>query len=150
MQLQGMISALNHTNNNNDKRSTHQSLASALRSPPSFTDYPLDRYYTLPWPLLQQHMPDVLYDLCEVKPLPRGVLAEGEERELEVYDDRLPTIAPSAETVDEPLLLDTKRTYQPKVLQRKRKHGFLSRLRRKKGRQTLLRRLQKGRWRLSA
>ncbi|KAF2832267.1 hypothetical protein CC86DRAFT_313181 [Ophiobolus disseminans] len=40
-------------------------------------------------------------------------------------------------------------TYNPSHTVRKRRHGFLSRIRTKKGRKTLMRRLTKGRWNLS-
>lgn len=43
-----------------------------------------------------------------------------------------------------------KRTFQPSLLRRKRKHGFLSRLHDRNGRKTLNRRLEKGRRQLSA
>ena len=43
-----------------------------------------------------------------------------------------------------------KRTFQPSLLRRKRKHGFLSRLNDRNGRKTLNRRLEKGRRQLSA
>ncbi len=43
-----------------------------------------------------------------------------------------------------------KRTFQPSLLRRKRKHGFLSRLHDRNGRKTLNRRLEKGRRSLSA
>ncbi|MCH8821401.1 50S ribosomal protein L34 [Patescibacteria group bacterium] len=42
-----------------------------------------------------------------------------------------------------------KRTYQPKKLKRKRKHGFLSRTQSSGGKKVLKRRRQKGRKRIS-
>ncbi|KAJ0393710.1 hypothetical protein P43SY_007552 [Pythium insidiosum] len=50
--------------------------------------------------------------------------------------------------LDEPLLA-VKRTYQPSVLRRKRKHGFRSRRLTIGGRKVLKRRFLKGRWRMS-
>ncbi|KAF2854751.1 hypothetical protein T440DRAFT_542306 [Plenodomus tracheiphilus IPT5] len=40
-------------------------------------------------------------------------------------------------------------TYNPSHIVRKRRHGFLSRIRTKKGRKTIMRRLKKGRWNIS-
>ncbi|CAI6341662.1 unnamed protein product [Periconia digitata] len=40
-------------------------------------------------------------------------------------------------------------TYNPSHIVRKRRHGFLARIRTKKGRKLLMRRLKKGRWNLS-
>ncbi|TMW63963.1 hypothetical protein Poli38472_014668 [Pythium oligandrum] len=52
-------------------------------------------------------------------------------------------------SLNEPLLA-VKRTYQPSVLRRKRKHGFRSRRLTIGGRKVLNRRHSKGRWRMSA
>ena len=42
-----------------------------------------------------------------------------------------------------------KRTWQPKRIPRRRKHGFLSRMETKDGREVLRRRRLKGRWKLT-
>ncbi|CAI5732060.1 unnamed protein product [Hyaloperonospora brassicae] len=53
-----------------------------------------------------------------------------------------------SESLDEPMQA-IKRTYQPSVLRRKRKHGFRSRRVSISGRKVLKRRYEKGRWRMS-
>ncbi|KAG6592564.1 Ribosomal protein L34 [Phytophthora cinnamomi] len=53
-----------------------------------------------------------------------------------------------ADSLNEPLQA-VKRTYQPSVLRRKRKHGFRTRRVSISGRKVLKRRFNKGRWRMS-
>lgn len=48
------------------------------------------------------------------------------------------------------MMAHTKRTFQPSLIIRKRRHGFLSRLGTKGGRRVLSRRKAKGRWKISA
>jgi large subunit ribosomal protein L34 len=61
---------------------------------------------------------------------------------------RVPT-ASEGQPAD-PAMSLVKRTYQPSVIVRKRRHGFLSRLRSKGGQRVLERRRLKGRWKKSA
>ncbi|KAF4135127.1 Ribosomal protein L34 [Phytophthora infestans] len=66
-------------------------------------------------------------------------------------DDFLPQIGElecPTENLNEPLQA-IKRTYQPSVLRRKRKHGFRTRRVSISGRKVLKRRFNKGRWRMS-
>ncbi|ETK79049.1 ribosomal protein L34 [Phytophthora nicotianae CJ01A1] len=66
-------------------------------------------------------------------------------------DDFLPQIGEvecPTDNLNEPLQA-IKRTYQPSVLRRKRKHGFRTRRVSISGRKVLKRRFNKGRWRMS-
>lgn len=49
-----------------------------------------------------------------------------------------------------PDVLCVKRTYQPSNIVRKRRHGYLARVRTKDGRNIINRRRRKGRWRITA
>ncbi|OWZ18430.1 Ribosomal protein L34 [Phytophthora megakarya] len=62
--------------------------------------------------------------------------------------DQIGELECPTESVNEPLQA-IKRTYQPSVLRRKRKHGFRTRRVSISGRKVLKRRFNKGRWRMS-
>lgn len=100
--------------------------------------------------VLQGKMPRVeLPDFSEVDlvkpPQPEGLPLSP--------DQVVESLSDTEEVVDGPAsnrLLCIKRTYQPSNIVRKRRHGFLSRVRTKDGRNVINRRRNKGRWRITA
>lgn len=100
--------------------------------------------------VLQGKMPRVeLPDFSEVA-LVKPPQSEG----LPLSPDQVVESLSDAEDVDDEtpstLILCVKRTYQPSNIVRKRRHGFLARVRTRTGRNVINRRRNKGRWRITA
>eukprot|EP00884_Botryococcus_braunii_P011113 jgi/Botrbrau1/20001/Bobra.200_1s0009.1 len=90
----------------------------------------------------------VLPDFSSVD-LMKSPLSEESSRIAAVFS----VLEDSEEEVDTPMLpeiLCVKRTYQPSNIVRKRRHGYLARVRTKDGRNIINRRRRKGRWRVTA
>ena len=89
--------------------------------------------------------------------LPQTALALAELQVGTPQPTSLPAFSPGAEVIDPPaggadegMLCHTKRTFQPSLIIRKRRHGFLSRIATRGGRRVIARRKARGRYKITA
>ncbi|KAF3958290.1 hypothetical protein CMV_016789 [Castanea mollissima] len=92
------------------------------------------------------HLPQYQNDAKSI----RKVASEGF-----VYPSGLPSLSfylPEGDvsSLNEPMILFPKRTFQPSTIRRKRNHGFFARKATKGGRKVIARRIAKGRFRITA
>ncbi|CAH0475466.1 unnamed protein product [Peronospora belbahrii] len=121
---------------------------SSIRSLSTFTTFNAQPHPSLLLPLL----PPTNYKLNAVQ---QSLVFETGINYVEMDDSQLPLNqieelkCPPTESFNNEPLQAIKRTYQPSVLRRKRKHGFRTRRVSISGRKVLKRRFNKGRWRMS-
>mmetsp|Transcript_15550 Transcript_15550/g.59109 ORF Transcript_15550/g.59109 Transcript_15550/m.59109 type:complete len:158 (-) Transcript_15550:154-627(-) len=117
------------------------SLRGVFTAPPAQASLP-------PPPLRSLGLQNWRKDLAGSEAAPMGLCVNtlSEQLRLDAWSPAQGVVAPAAESGQICPLELVKRTYQPSVKRRKRRHGFLRRLRTKGGRKIMSRRIQKNRW----